>query len=81
MHCVVQQFLTPHCGAGWDELLSPEKKITHTQQYYTGDKDAVIHPDVIPTWTLNVGLGTSSTYKRKYRTCIQYCEAQFISVS
>lgn len=47
----------------------------HTQQYYSGDNDAIIHPDVIPTWTLNVGLGTSSTCS------IQGHEAQLISTS
>lgn len=42
----------------------------HTQQYYSEDKDAVV-----PPWTLNVGLGTSSSYS------IQGCETQLISMS
>lgn len=68
------------CSSSWlhtAELdgMNYSSLVAHTEQYYTGDKGAVIHPDVIPTWTLNVGLGTSSTYS------IQDCEAQSISMS
>lgn len=68
------------CSSSWlhtVELarMSYSSLAAHTQQYYSGDNDAIIHPDVIPTWILNVGLGTSSTCS------IQSHEAQLISMS
>lgn len=72
IHSVYQWFLIPCCGADQDELFFPGSPHGTVLRWGGG---AGIHPDLIPTWNLNMCPGKRSIYS------IQDSKAQLISVS